>query len=368
METIFVGGSVAAAFVAGAIALFAPCCILVVFPSYLAAAVRNQRWRLVPLTLVFAAGLSVVLVPAALGVGILTRSLLRFHGPVYVAGGLLLLALAAVAFSGRVWSLPMLRNSPDIQRTDSGGVFALGVFSGAASACCAPVLAGVLTLTAVAPDLGTTIAIAFAYVAGMVAPLLILTLAWDRADLTAKLSGRGREVTVRVGPWTRTTGLLDAIVAGMFAVMGVALIVLGGTGTLITPTFQIGIGQALRRSLDPVVAALEPVPDPIIAAVLLAVAIGALWLSARPRRSDDLHPAPDPTTERSHGHPSCHDEAPPPASSTFQGPRLEALAAVPDPGDRARDRDRRRRRRRARGARWTYRCRRSRLHPADHRR
>ena len=286
MEGVLLGGSVTAAFVAGMVALFAPCCILVVFPSYLAAAVRNQRWRLVPLTLVFAAGLSVVLVPAALGLGLLTRSLLRFHGPVYIAGGVLLLAFAAVALSGRVWSLPMLRSSPDISRTDSGGVFALGVFSGAASACCAPVLAGVLTLTSVAPGLGGTLGIAFAYVAGMVAPLLVLTLAWDRADLTARLTGRRRPIRLRIGPWQHTVGRLDAVAAGMFTVMGGGLIALGATGTVLAPTFQVGVGTRLRGRLDPVVAALEPVPDLVVGLALVAAAAGALWLSARSRTID----------------------------------------------------------------------------------
>lgn len=57
MSGIFFGGSLAAAFLAGSVALFAPCCITVLLPSYLAAAVRNRRWRLVPLTFVFTAGL-----------------------------------------------------------------------------------------------------------------------------------------------------------------------------------------------------------------------------------------------------------------------------------------------------------------------
>ncbi|MDR9452291.1 MAG: cytochrome c biogenesis protein CcdA, partial [Acidimicrobiia bacterium] len=83
MEGIFLGGSLFAAFVAGGVALFAPCCIVFMFPAYLAAAVRNRRWRLVPLTLVFAAGIAVVLVPVTLGIGFLTRSLLQFHGPIY---------------------------------------------------------------------------------------------------------------------------------------------------------------------------------------------------------------------------------------------------------------------------------------------
>ena len=157
MSEIFLGGSLAAAFFAGAVALFAPCCITVLFPAYLAAAVRNRRWRLVPLTFVFATGLAVVLVPITLGVGVLTESLLRFHSAVYALGGILMLGLAAVVVFGLHWSLPMFKNAPDLQRTDSGGVFALGVFSGAASACCAPVLAGVVTLSAVTPGTGSSI-------------------------------------------------------------------------------------------------------------------------------------------------------------------------------------------------------------------
>ena len=51
-------GTILAAFLAGGVALFAPCCIVFLAPSYLAAAVKNRRWRLLPLTFVFAAGLA----------------------------------------------------------------------------------------------------------------------------------------------------------------------------------------------------------------------------------------------------------------------------------------------------------------------
>ena len=50
-------GGILAAFLAGGVALFAPCCIVFLAPSYLAAAAKNRRWRLIPLTFVFAAGL-----------------------------------------------------------------------------------------------------------------------------------------------------------------------------------------------------------------------------------------------------------------------------------------------------------------------
>src|SRR3990172_9841703 len=112
MEGVFLGGSLLAAFVAGSVALFAPCCIMVMFRAYLAAAVRNHRWRLVPLTLVFAAGVATVLVPVTLGLTVLTQGLLRFHGVIYVGGGLLLLVLAGGAAPRGGSGLPLFPPGP----------------------------------------------------------------------------------------------------------------------------------------------------------------------------------------------------------------------------------------------------------------
>jgi cytochrome c biogenesis protein CcdA len=302
---IFLGGSLVAAFLAGSVALFAPCCITVLFPSYLAAAVRNRRWRLVPLTFVFTAGLAVVLVPITLGVGALTEGLLRYHSAVYALGGLLMLALAAVVVLGLHWSLPMLRGAPDVQRTDSGGVFALGVFSGAASACCAPVLAGVVTLSAVTPGLAGSAAIGLAYTFGMVFPLVVLTLLWDRFGGRDLRLLRGRSVSYRIAGRQIDTTTLDLGVAGMFALMGTILLGVAATGASIAPTFQIGVGQAVTARLERLVAFLEPVPDAVTGLALLGIAAGALALSARRRRPalDEDTAATDPLPEPDR---SCH--------------------------------------------------------------
>lgn len=96
-------GSVLAAFFAGGVALFAPCCIVFLAPSYLAGAVKNRRWRLLPLTFVFAAGLATVLLPITLGVSMVAGAIAKYHAPLYYAGGVLMLALAAFALSGRMW-------------------------------------------------------------------------------------------------------------------------------------------------------------------------------------------------------------------------------------------------------------------------
>ncbi len=300
MESLFLGGSLLAAFLAGAVALFAPCCIVVMFPAYLAAAVRNARWRLVPLTLVFAAGIAVVLVPVTLGLGMLTRGLLRYHSAIYIVGGLVMLLLAALALTGRGWVLPIMRGSPDVQRTDSGGVFVLGVFSGAASACCAPVLAGVLTLSAVAPTLVQGVSIGLAYVFGMVFPLMVLALAWDRLGAGGRERLRGRERRIRLPGRAVSVTTLDLVAAAMFAVMGAALIIVGATGSTLAPSAQASIGLWLQERLSPVVDLLAPVPDVAIGLALVAIAVAAVSISGRRRR-----PEPDNET-LSDG--SCHDE------------------------------------------------------------
>lgn len=305
MEGLFLGGSLFAAFVAGAVALFAPCCIVVMFPAFLAASVRNHRWRLVPLAFVFAAGVATVLIPVTLGLSLLTESLLRYHTAVYGLGAALLLALAVVSLSGGTWSLPFLRGSPDISRTDSAGIYALGVFSGAASACCAPVLAGVLTLSALTPGLVSGVGIGMAYVFGMVFPLILLTLLWDRLGPDRVQIGP-RPVTFRVGSLrvaTTTAGLAAAV---MFLIMAVVLAVVAVTGSSLAPSFSNSLGTGIEGVLTPLLDSLAWIPDPVIGVLLIAVAVAAIALSTRSRRGnveDDEH------EER-----SCHDQDHPAAT------------------------------------------------------
>jgi cytochrome c biogenesis protein CcdA len=300
MEGLFLGGSLLAAFAAGSVALFAPCCIVVMFPSFLAASVRNHRWRLVPLAFVFATGVATVMLPVILGLSLLTEGLLRFHTVVYAAGALLLFGLAAVSLAGGTWSLPFLRSSPDISRTDSAGVYALGVFSGAASACCAPVLAGVLTLSAVSPGLVSGVGISLAYVFGMVFPLVIMTLLWDRLRPEQANFG-SRQVSFRLGPrWVSTT-TAGLAASAMFLLMGILLAVVALTGASLTSGFTASLGSRIEDVLTPFLDGLSWIPDPVMGLLLVLVAVGAVWLSARTRKRDqEVHEHPEGSRHEQH--------------------------------------------------------------------
>ena len=256
-------------------------------------------------TLTSGTGIAVVLVPVTLGVTVLTRSLLRFHGPLYVVGGLVLLALAILAVTGKTWTLPMMRSAPDVGRTDTAGVFVLGVFSGAASACCAPVLAGVVTLSAVSPSLLQGAGLGVTYVFGMVFPLVILTAMWDRFDIGNRQGLRGRTVEWNLASRTFATNTLDLIAAAMFSIMGLVLILVGVTGATVATDFQVDLSLWISNKLKPFVAWLDPVPDLVVGLALVAIGIAAATASGRARKANTTTPrSEDDETESAIEH--CH--------------------------------------------------------------
>lgn len=273
MGNLLATGSVLAAFFAGGVALFAPCCIVFLAPSYLAVAVKNRRWRLLPLTFVFAAGLSLVLVPITLGMSLVASTIANYHAPLYYAGGILMLALAVFSLSGRMLSLPSALRAPDTARGDSGSFFALGVFSGIASSCCAPVLAGVMTLSALS---GTPIggaALGLAYTFGMVFPLFVMALLWDRYRLGERRFLRAKPVRIRVAGKVLATNTVNLLVAAAFTVMGGFLIYLANSGQMTGgPGFQVAIGKGLSRIFARIETWTAPVPEPVLGLAVLGLA------------------------------------------------------------------------------------------------
>lgn len=278
-------GSVVAAFLAGGVALFAPCCIVFLAPSYLAGAVKNRRWRLLPLTFVFAAGLALVLLPLTLGMSLLAGAIARYHAPLYYAGGALMIALAVLALSGRMWSLPSAVRAPDTSRGDSASFFALGVFSGIASACCAPVLAGVMTLSVLSGSAVGGLVLGLAYVFGMVFPLFVMALVWDRARLGERRFWRARPIRIRLAGRTLVTNTVNLIVAVGFLVMGGFIIALANSPEMTggTPA-QAWIAARLTGAFLWLQQWAAPVPEPVQALIVLTVAGLFVWATLTDRR------------------------------------------------------------------------------------
>jgi cytochrome c-type biogenesis protein len=300
MGDLLTTGSVLAAFFAGGVALFAPCCIVFLAPSYLAVAVKNRRWRLLPLTFVFGAGLALVLVPITLGMSLVASTIANYHAPLYYAGGALMLALAGLSLSGRMVSLPSFLRAPDTTRGDSASFFALGVFSGIASSCCAPVLVGVMTLSALSGSAVGGATLGLAYTFGMVFPLFVMALLWDRFRLGERRFLQARPLRLRVAGKVLATNTVNLAVAVGFAVMGGFVIYLANTGQMTGgPGFQVSIGKGLSEVFVRIEKWADPVPEPVLALAVLGLA--AVFVAATLR---DRHHT-DRSTGEEHDH-ACH--------------------------------------------------------------
>lgn len=268
MDALF-AGSLAAAFAAGLVAFAAPCCAGVMLPTYLAAVSGGSRLRVARLSAVYVAGVAVVVMPITLGASALASTVSDWHAQLFVLGGVLMLFVAVGLWRGTM--LPI--NVPKPALTGStASVFGLGVFSGAATACCAPVLAGALALSATTADVGGGFLLGGAYVIGLVAPLLPIAL------LAGRLRGQipDLRLTLRIGGYTKRLTVSRLVGSSLFGALGVLFIALALTGNSETaPAFQETLGVWARR----VGARLDDVPN-VIALPLLAVGVAAFAYTA----------------------------------------------------------------------------------------
>ena len=270
MDPALFSTSTVAAFLGGMIALAAPCCVTFLLPAYLASAFR-ARHALLGMTLVFALGVAAVLLPITLGVAALSRLINEYHGEVFLVGGLFLVFLGLWSLAGRNIALPMMRPTTLSDQPTVLSVFSLGVFSGAASSCCAPVLAGVLTLSAISSSLIQSTAVGLAYVAGMVSPLVLIALLWERFNLSNTLLVRGRPVALGFGRWRWRVHSTNFLAGVLFLGVGAFVLATGFSGGFSATEGQSRMGEYLRSAADAMIQATKGVPD-IWFTVLLAAA------------------------------------------------------------------------------------------------
>jgi len=280
-SSIFFGGSVLAAIIAGAIALFAPCCISVMLPAYFASSFQNRR-LLVAMTFLFAAGIATVILPIAMGASALQQLLTTQHTAIYVTGGLLMLALATYVLLGGEIHLPMPGRRAG-GKTGMLSVYSLGIFSGVASSCCAPVLAGVIALSSVVSSFWLALGLGAAYVFGMVAPLFVIALLWDRYDWRVSRLFRPRAFTWRVGPFTRTLTATSLASGILLALIGGGMLWIGLAYRSMPPLagWQIQLSAGLQHTGQLMTNALAWIPN-WVGVLIFLVLLGALaWYALR---------------------------------------------------------------------------------------
>jgi cytochrome c-type biogenesis protein len=278
--TTIMTGSAAAAFIAGMIAFFAPCCSGVMMPTYLAAISGGNRLRTARLTAIYVAGIALIVWPITLGAGAIGQFTSRYHAQFFVVGGLMMLTTAVVLWRGSMLSLPMFRQ-PELTGT-AGSVFTLGVFSGAATACCAPVLAGAVALSALSGSWLGGFAMGGAYILGIVFPLVIIALVFSGA----KRKVRDPKFTLSLGAYRKRISVSRFVGALVFGASGLFFIGLAFAGESKNgPGFQRWIGAQLNHHLA---AHAGQIPNWLGWPALALFAITLIFLVVKPGKKEPL--------------------------------------------------------------------------------
>ncbi len=257
-----------AAFVGGLLALLSPCGALLL-PSFFAYAFDNPG-RLLARTGVFYLGLVSTLVPLGVTASAATQFVRSNQDTVVAVAGLVVIVLGIATALGRGFVLLPQR----LRGGQAGGngpvaVYLLGLAYGLTGFCTGPILGSVLVLAAVGgePVLGG--AMLAVYALGMVVPLVLLTLVWERLGDRRLRWLRGREV--RIGRLRlHSTSLLSGV---LLVVVGVLLV----TGASLIESQSLALLGA--RAEEWATATGARVPDEALS--IIALVVTGTWLVRR---------------------------------------------------------------------------------------
>lgn len=269
------------AFLGGALALLSPCSAMLL-PAFFSAT-AGHRARLGAQLAVFYLGLVTVLAPLGMGASALGAFFLTHRSTLIWVAGALLVVFGAMQIFGLGFDLQ--RAMPDrvsqahVAKTGLLKAYLMGLVSGVAGFCAGPILGGILTLAATSGNFVTGPLMMSAYALGMVAPLTLLAVTWDRAGVRNVL--RGREFAIggkRFHSTSVLTGLLLITVGVLFVLTN---------GLVSVPEFvsleSQAAFQAKLQEMGPVTAAA------LVAGIAaVAVLVWRWWPSRRGRASQNL--------------------------------------------------------------------------------
>ncbi|MBI5135156.1 hypothetical protein HZA86_02895 [Candidatus Uhrbacteria bacterium] len=275
---VLIGTSLVAAYIAGVAALFAPCCITVLLPSYLGSIFRERK-KVFVMTFIFFLGIFTVFLPLGLGSAAFGQWLSQYHNSIFIGGSIFLLVLGLMLLLGVHYSLPVYVN-PTLNNHHPFSVFTLGVFSGIATTCCAPVLAGVLALSALPGSLFWGVVYTLSYVLGMVSPLFLIASFLDKRSITEKLMRVRKTVTYSIGSRTVQLSIGELITGTLFILMAIFTMNLAFSNNLLAhSSYQVNINIFLTRIFQSIRGVVALLPEYGWAAVFVLLLIGFITRS-----------------------------------------------------------------------------------------
>lgn len=281
---LLVSASLISAFFAGIAALFAPCCVTVLLPTYFAS-IFKQRSTVFLMTFIYFLGLLTVFMPIGLGAVALSQIFSTYHAAIFSLGAIFLIFLGTFLVLGQQFSLPF-NVHPELKKANVGSVFTLGIFSGIATTCCAPVLAGVLTLAVLPGSFFLGGVYTLAYVLGMVLPLFILGSVLDKSKFTEKFFAFRRTVSYSLFGRKINLTLSNLFSGVMFLLLGVIVLTLARTNSLTSHSaYQVSINIYLTKVIQSVSQYTRVLPEILWAVIFIGIFISLITLAVRQFKS-----------------------------------------------------------------------------------
>lgn len=269
----FLAASILAAFLSGAVAFFAPCCITFLLPAYFAFILKEKK-QIVKMTFIFMLGLATILIPIGLGLAGLGQLASKFHTEIFIAGGLFMLLLGIFTLMGKTLAMPFKPKSPAMEKVDAISIYQLGLFSGFASSCCLPVLAGVLTLSLISASFFQAFLLGWAYVLGMVVPLVALALLWEKYNLAEMPLIKGKSFKFHVAGKEIELHSTSILSGGILIIIGLLTLAAAFTRQITASTTeQMQFAIWLQGLQKAILEAAKIIPDWVFALVLIAATL-----------------------------------------------------------------------------------------------
>ena len=182
---------------------------------------------------------------------------------------------------GQQMSLPFSVH-PKLKGQDFISVYVLGIFSAVATTCCAPVLAGVLTLSALPGSVFLGGIYTLAYVLGMVLPLFIIAFTLDKVDFTQKFVAFRKRVSYSVLGQKVSLTFANLFSGLMFLVLGVVIIYLAKTSQLTShSSYQVSLNIYLTKFINGIGRFTQLIPEVGWAVIFISIALFVTFVAIK---------------------------------------------------------------------------------------
>ena len=223
-------------------------------------------------------GILTVFLPIGLGASFLAQAFSEYHNIIFTVGGIFLVVLGITMLLGKKFALPFSVRGGGMKRNVSS-IYILGIFSAIATTCCAPVLAGVLMLSATSGTVVWGALYTLAYVVGMTLPLFIIAMFLDKVNLTERFTNANKNIAMKIGGYSWNIIVSELISGLIFLLMGGYITYLAFSNNLFTHSdYQLEMNIWNAKFLGVINGFTSLIPEYIWALLFIGIVVSISYL------------------------------------------------------------------------------------------